>query len=28
MAVQGVLKLEPQSALGRLLEPLRRSVGP
>ncbi|MGB0408265.1 MAG: HlyD family efflux transporter periplasmic adaptor subunit, partial [Pseudomonadales bacterium] len=28
MAVQGVLKLEPQSALGRLLEPLRRSVEP
>jgi hypothetical protein len=28
MAVQGVLKLEPQSALGRLLEPLRRSLGP
>lgn len=28
MAVQGVLKLEPQSALGRMLEPLRRSVGP
>ena len=28
MAVQGVLKLESQSALGRLLEPLRRSVGP
>ena len=28
MAVQGVLKLESKSALGRLLEPLRRSVGP
>jgi membrane fusion protein len=28
MAVQGVLKLEPQSALGRMLEPLRRSLGP